>query len=192
MKKLLLLAFSALLLFGASTQDIEKKLNYLIQRMNKMEKQLNSKDREIKQLKQEVKKQKIETKKEFMVNSCDKIKVKDFSYIYDSTLLPYYDLTFSLQNDYPYDIAQVSGKLYVKDISDDIKIFTQIVDKKVIIKKSGGKATIQARHPVSGQLDKVLKDEPSNNIKVIFSPSTITFTNGKKVSCGGIFSGIGF
>ena len=185
MRKILLLVFSALLLFGASNQDIEKKLDYLMQRMNKMEKQLNSKDQEIKELKQEVKKQKIETKKEFMVNSCDKIEIENFTYKYDDTLLPYYDLTYTLTNTYPYDITYISGKINVQDIEDDIKIFTDFANKKIFIGKNGGKVVIHKKHSITGELDKVLKDESANNIKVTFSPSNITFKNGKKISCGG-------
>jgi len=191
MKKLLAILLIPVFIFAASNAEIEKKLDYLIERMNKMEKLLNSKDQEIEKLKKEVKQQKVETKKEFSIKSCDKIKIKNFIFKNGGTILPYYTFNFSLENNYPYDVAKVSGKIYIKDISDDITILTDFITVKKTITKEGGLTSVSKRHPIMSDLEKVLKDEPYSNIKVTFVPTTVTFTNGKKVSCGALF-GINF
>ncbi len=183
---LLIVATSMLLFASDNNAEINKKLDYIIQRMNQMQKQLNNKDKEIKSLKQEVKQQKKETAKKFILNSCDKISVKDFHYSYDGQLLPYYELTFTIQNDYPYDISSISGKLTVKD-KDGSTILVDFITRDKLIAK-GSTITIQKRHPIVGQIEKLLKDENPSTLKVSFAPTNITFTNGQHAKCGGLFN----
>jgi len=184
MKLFLTLFITSALLFAESNTDIEKKLNYLIKRMNKMEKQLGQKDSEIKQLRQEVKKQKIDTKKEFMTKSCDKILVKNFNYKYHKNVLPYYNLSYNLENDYPYGIKSITGKIYVED-SDGITILTDFIDKQESI-PSKSQISIKSVHSVQSDLEKTMAQEKLSSLKVTFKPTTIIFKNSKRISCGGM------
>ena len=189
MKKLIVLMFIlSSFAFSANNNDIEQKLNMIIERMNKMQKQLDSKDQEIKKLKQEVKKQKVETKKEFLVNSCDKIKVINFNYIYHENggIVPYYTLVITLKNTYPYAIKKFAGKLLLKDQSDTTMLTEYIESSKTFLKN--GNITIKKNHMINSQLESSMKSESPSNIKAIFSPSAILFSNGKKAQCGGLFN----
>ncbi len=174
--------------FSANNSEIEKKLNMIIERMNKMQKQLDSKDKEIKKLKQEVKKQKVETKKEFLVNSCDKIKVIDFDYTYNKNggIMPYYVLKITLKNKYPYAIKRFAGKLLLKD-QEDTTMLTEYIESKQTLSKDGT-ITIKKNHIINSQLESTMKTVSPLNIKAIFSPSAILFSNGRKAQCGGLFN----
>jgi len=186
MKKFIFfIALAMTFVYAGNNAQIEKKLNMIIERMNKMQKQLDSKDKEIKTLKQEVKKQKEETKKEFIVNSCDKIKVANLDYIYHGGVIPYYVITFTIKNKYPYTIKRFAGKLLLKD-KDDITMLTEYIESKKVLKKDG---TIQIKrnHMINSDLESTLKDENPTNVQTLFKPSSIEFTNGKTVKCGGIF-----
>ncbi len=186
MKKIAIFLLIPIFIFAATNSEIEKKLNYLIERMNKMEKLLNSKDKEIKNLKKEVKKQKVETTRKFILSGCDKIGVKNFRYVYNNLILPYYDLSFTIVNNYPYSIASFAGKLTIKD-KDGSTILTDFISKDIVIKP---KATlhIQKRHSIIGEIEKILKDEKIEDLKVTFTPTKINFTNGQKAKCGGLFN----
>ena len=188
MKKILvLLVLSSLLVFAdTSNSEINKKLDFILKRMNKMEKQLKSKDVEIESLKKEVKKQKVETTKKFILSGCDKIGVKNFRYVYNDIVLPYYDLSFSVVNNYPYDIASFAGKLTVKD-KDGSTILSDFISKNKVIKPKGT-LQIQKRHSIIGEIEKILKDEKIEDLKVTFAPIKINFTNGQKAKCGGLFN----
>ncbi len=187
MKKLLILALAFSISFATTNAQINQKLNLILDKMNKMEKQLNSKDQEIQKLRHEVKQQKIETKKEFLVNSCDKIKVTQIKYNYNANggIIPYYTIKLSLQNKYPYAIRNFAGKLLLKD-KDDTTILTEYIQSNKSLNKN---QTIQIKknHPINSQLENSLKEINPANIKAIFTPSNIVFTNGKQVKCGGIF-----
>ena len=189
MKKVIFLLFIlSSFAFSASNSEIEKKLNMIIDRMNKMQKQLDSKDKEIKRLKSEVKKQKTETKKEFTINSCDNIKVVDFDYTYNgnSGIMPYYVLTITLKNNYPYAIKKFAGKLLLKDQSN-VTMLTEYIESKQNIGKNQT-ITIKKNHMINSQLESTMKTEPPSNIKTLFSPSVILFENGQKAKCGGLFN----
>jgi len=190
MKKLFIsLLLPSVLLFSATNSEIEKKLDMIIERMNKMQKQLNSKDVEIKKLKKEVKKQNIETKKEFMIKSCDKLKVTNFNYKYHNNVIEFYDLSYNITNNYPYTITKFMGRLTIKD-SDDTVILTDFLEKKQTFKKNQT-IHISKTHPLYGELDKELKNENPSNINVTFSPTAIKFSNGKTINCGGLI-GVNF
>jgi len=55
--------------------------------------------------KKEIKKREEETKKEFKtqlaIKSCKKIKVVNLKYKFHNEVIPYYDLTITLKNEYP-------------------------------------------------------------------------------------------
>jgi len=184
MKKVLaILLAGSILAFGATNNDIEKKLDFLIKKMNKMEKKLDSKDKEIQTLKSEVKKQKVETKKQFTISNCTNIKVKNFNYIYHKEVLPYYILSFTLVNKYPYAIKEISGKIIAKD-SDGVTMLTDFVSKDATIQPNGT-INIKKYHTIEGDLEKTMAQESPQNIAVTFSPITITFQNGEHAKCGG-------
>ena len=66
------------LLFAANNEEINKKLDLLLNKLNSLEKKLDEKDKEIKTLKKELNKQKITTKKEFAIKNCKNIKIISF------------------------------------------------------------------------------------------------------------------
>jgi hypothetical protein len=186
MKKLLLLVISAIVLFANNNDEVNKKLNTILERMNKMEQKLNMKDKEIEKLKTEVHQQGKEAKETKLVNNCKNIKVLDFSYKYYGPVIETYDLKYTLKNLYPYDIAEISGKIYIKD-RDKTTILTDYVNKKVNISKNST-INITKNHLISGDLERTLKDEKPNSLIVTFVPINITFSNGKQAKCSpGLF-----
>ncbi len=188
MRKFLLLIVAAVMFAYASDNnaDINKKLDFIIKKMNEMEMQLKSKDKEIESLKKEVKNQKKETEKKFILSSCDKIGVKDFRYSYQGQILPYYELSFVLTNNYPYDISNISGKLIIKD-KDGSTILADFIKRDTLIRK-GESLKIHKRHPIIGEIEKILKDENPSSLKVTFTPTMIRFSNGQQAKCGGLFN----
>jgi len=104
MKRLLFLAVGATILF-ASNDDINKKLDLLLQKIEQLEKKIDSKDEEIKKLKKEIKQNKQEVEKQvktqLAIKSCKKIKVVNLKYEYHDEVIPYYDIEVTLKNEYP-------------------------------------------------------------------------------------------
>ena len=91
MKKLILSALIASALFATSNDDINKKLDLLLQKIEQLEKKVEKKDSEIEKLKKELKKQQKTTQKKFAIKSCNKLKVVSFNYEYHNDVIPYYD-----------------------------------------------------------------------------------------------------
>ncbi len=193
LKKLVLFILSAALLFGINDDEINQKLNLILQKMQQLEKKVDLKDKEIENLKKElnkqkvaIKKQKAQTKKEFMVNDCSKIKVSNFHYNYVDSFIPYIEVSYTLTNTYPFTISKLAGKLYIK-ASDGSTMMTDFISRDVKLPK-GASIAVHHRHTTLSQLEKSLKDENPATVKVSFSPSTIVFSDGKQAKCGGLFN----
>ena len=187
MRKLFVLFMAVGILF-ASNQDIDKKLDLLLQKLDTLEKKLDEKDKEIEKLKKELqlqqkelKTQKTETKKEFAIKSCDNLKVTSFSYSYHDNVLPYITFRVTLKNNYPYEITKITGNLYFDD-KDGTTLIKHYIKRKLDI-KAGESITIDGRHMVINEIEKEMKDEKPNNLKVYFSPTTIYFKNGREIKC---------
>ncbi len=190
MKRLItILIISSIGAFSASNSDIEKKLDFLINKMNQMERKLNAKDKEIETLKKEVKKQNVETKKRFTTQSCTNIKTANFDYNYHKEVIPYFNLSYTLINKYPYTIKKIAGKLKVKD-SDGVTIMTDYIAKDNVNIPKNGQLTIKKVHTVESDLEKTMSEETPSTLTTTFTPTQIIFTNGEQVSCGGIFNTI--
>jgi len=190
MKKLItILLISSIGAFSASNSEIEKKLNFLIKKMNQMEKKLNSKDKEIETLKKEVKKQKVETKKRFTTQSCTNIKVSNLNFTYHKEVIPYYNLSYTLTNKYPYTIKKIAGKVKIKD-NDGVTVMTDYIAKENVNLPKNGTLNIKKVHTVESELEKTMNEETPATLKLTFIPTQIIFTNGEQVSCGGIFNTI--
>ncbi|WP_456470317.1 hypothetical protein [Caminibacter sp.] len=195
MKKLLSAAVIGSFLFaGSSTDDINKKLDLLLQKIEQLEKKVDKKDTEIEQLKKELKKQqtemkkqKEETKKEFAIKSCKGIKVVSLEYTYHDEVIPYYDLTVTLKNTYPQEVVLIRGSLFAED-KDGVKILHDYISRKVDL-KPGEEIVIRKKHLLNSELEEYLKDEKPENLKLYFEPSRVEFKNGHRVECGG-FGGV--
>jgi len=188
MKKFLLASLVGAMLFGATNDDINKKLDLLLQKIEQLEKKVEKKDTEIEKLKQElqkqkkeIKKQETETKKQFAIKSCNKIKVVGLNYVYHDEVIPYYTLTIKMKNNYPATVTFIRGSLYAED-KDRVKILQDFIERKMNI-KPGEVITIKKKHIVSGELEKYLKDEKPENLKLYFKPTRVEFENGQKVEC---------
>ena len=194
MKKLLILGIvSSALLFASTNDDINKKLDLLLQKIEQLEKKVDKKDAEIEKLKNELNKQQVEikksnekVKKEFQeklaIKSCKKIKVVNLTYNYHDEVIPYYDLTMTLKNEYPKKIVYLSGNLFVED-KDGVKILHDFVKRKVDM-PVGGEITIKKTHQLNSDLEEYLKDEKPENLKIYFEVITAEFADGSKVECG--------
>ncbi len=188
MKKLLSICLMGAVLFASNTDEINKKLDLLLQKITELEKKVDQKDAEIEKLKNEIKKQQIEmkkqeekTKREFAIKSCKKIKVTSLQYTYHNEVIPYYDLVFTLKNTYPETITFIRGSLYAED-KDGVKILQAYVNRKVNL-KPGESVTIKLKHIIDSELEKYLKDEKPENLKVYFEPSRVEFANGYRLEC---------
>lgn len=187
MKKFFIL-FAAVGILFASNQDINKKLDILLEKLDTLEKKLDEKDKEIEKLKKELQKQqkelntqKIETKKEFAIKSCDNLKVTSFSYNYHDNVLPYITFRVTLKNNYPYEIKKISGNLYFDD-KDGTTLIKHYLKRDVDIKPYSS-VTIEGEHMVINEIEKEIKDEKPNDLKVYFSPTIIYFKNNQEVKC---------
>ncbi|NPA12172.1 MAG: hypothetical protein GXO62_08010 [Epsilonproteobacteria bacterium] len=186
MKKLAALLIGSLLF--ASSADIDKKLDLLLQKLDSLEKKLNQKDEEIEKLKselqkqqKEIKKQETITKKEFALKDCNKIRVVSLSYEYHDEVIPYYNLHIVLKNEYPYDIKYIKGSLFAED-KDRVKILQDYIDRNIDLPK-GKEVAIDKRHLLNSELEKYLKDEKPENLKIYFQPTRVEFKNGKILKC---------
>jgi len=181
MKRLLSILTISTLIYASNTNEINAKLDLILNKINMLEKKLNEKDKEIKKLKQEIKKQEASTKKEFAIKSCNKLKITKFSYKYNDNVLPYYNLSFTLKNQYPYTISKITGNVYFDD-KDGTTLLKHYVEKKLNLKPNES-INISAEHMITSDIEKELKDENPNNLNVYFSPTKIIFKNGKKLEC---------
>jgi len=189
MKKFLLAVGLGSMLFAANSADIDKKLDLILQQIQQLKKEVKSKDKEIEQLKQqlnqqqqEIKKQEIKTKNEFAIKDCRKIKVVSLHYTYHGDVIPYYDLTFTIKNEYPKTIVYLNGNLYAED-QDGVKILKAYVDRKVTL-KPGESITIHKKHTINGEIEKYLKDENPQNLRIYFVVTHARFSDGTELSCG--------
>ncbi|EDM22919.1 hypothetical protein FE773_04625 [Caminibacter mediatlanticus TB-2] len=188
MKKWLFLILAGVLSFSASNDDINKKLDLLLQKIDQLEKKVDAKDKQIEELKKELKKEQIAikkqqeyTKKEFAIKSCNKIKVVSLKYKYHNEIIPYYDLEIKLKNTYPENIKYIRGSLFAED-SDKVKILQDYIDREVDFKK-GDIITINKKHTINNDLEKYLKDENPKNLYIYFKPTMIEFSNGYRLEC---------
>jgi low affinity Fe/Cu permease len=188
MKKLILSALIVSAVFATSNDDINKKLDLLLQKIEQLEKKVEKKDSEIEKLKKELKKQQQEikkqeqtTQKKFAVKSCNKLKVVSFNYEYHNDVIPYYDLTIKMKNEYPFTVTFIRGSLYAED-KDKVKILQDYIERNVNIKPNET-ITIKKKHILTGELEKYLKDEKPENLKVYFKPTRVEFKDGEKVEC---------
>jgi len=188
MKKFLLILALISFSFSASTNDIDKKLDLLLNKLDTLEKKLDQKDQEIEQLKQElkaqqkeIKKQEVTTKKEFAVKSCDNLKITDVKYEYHDNILPYLTFKVTLKNNYPYEITHIRGSIYFDD-KDGTTFIKHFIDRKVDI-KPGESIIISAQHMIITDIEKEIKDENSKNLKVYFSPTIVDFKNVPELKC---------
>ena len=181
MKKLIFLILSISMIFAASNEDINKKLDLLINKINELEKKVDLKDKEIKKLKKELKKQEITTQNEFAIKSCDKIKVVSLKYVYEDDFMPYYKLTIVLKNNYPKDIKFIRGSLFAED-KDRVKILQDYISRDVNFKKNST-IVIKKTHMIDNDLEKYLKDEDPEELYIYFSPTRIEFKDGKVLEC---------
>jgi len=165
------------MIFAASNEDINKKLDLLINKINELEKKVDSKDKEIEKLKKELKKQETLTKNEFAIKSCDKIKVVSLKYKYENDFMPYYKLTIVLKNNYPKDIKF----MFVED-KDRVKILQDYISRDVDFKKNST-IVIKKTHMIGNDLENYLKDEDPKELYIYFSPTRIEFKDGKVLEC---------
>ena len=188
MKKLILSALIASALFATSNDDINKKLDLLLQKIEQLEKKVEKKDSEIEKLKkelnqqqQEIKKQEQTTQKKFAIKSCNKLKVVSFNYEYHNDVIPYYDLTIKMKNEYPLTVTFIRGSLYAED-KDKVKILQDYIERDVNIKPNET-ITIKKKHILTGELEQYLKDEKPEDLKVYFKPTRVEFKDREKVEC---------
>jgi len=188
MKKLLFLGLVSGLLFSADLNTINQKLDLIINKLNKIEKELSIKDNEIKELKKqlkiqqtEIKKQQIQTKKEFAIKNCKNLKVVSYKYEYHDEVLPYYDISVTLKNDYPYTVKRFIGNIYFDD-KDGTTLLKVYIDKKAEIKPNQT-FTIKTQYMVSADIEKELSNENSKNLNVYFDITKLQFANGKTLEC---------
>jgi len=193
MKKLLITALSAGLLFSANSEDINQKLDLLIQKINQLEKKVDQKDEEIDRLKKELKEQKKSIKQEdkniekkvkeqLAVKSCKKIGVKNLTYKYFDEIIPYYILDFDLINQYPKKIVFLEGNLFAED-DDGVKILQAFVKRKVSI-EPGTSVHIHMKHLIDNDLEKYLKDSDPKKLHIYFEVIKAKFADGKYLECG--------
>ena len=181
MKKILTISLISGLLFASNSNDINKKIDLLINKINSLEKKVEENHKEIETLKKSLHKQKVITKKEFALKSCNNIKITKFDYTYNDGIIPSYSFKFTLKNDYPYEIKKVEGSVYFDD-KDGTTIVKHYIERTLNLKPSKT-ITISAEHLINNELEKELKNENKNNLKVYFSPTKIIFTNNKRINC---------
>jgi microsomal dipeptidase-like Zn-dependent dipeptidase len=141
MKKILSFLIIASVIFAANNNDINKKLDLILQKMNDLEKKVQQKDKEIEKLKKELQQQKKEVEKEnkttknevenkLKLNNCENIKASNFNYVYHNEGIPYFTLTYTLTNKYPKKIIHLKGDLIVED-KDEVKILQDYIDRDI-------------------------------------------------------------
>lgn len=198
MKKIISVLATVSVMFAANNNDeLNKKLDLILQKMNELEKKVSQRDKEIenlkKELKQEQKKIQIQVKKQeeaqkkaienkLVLSSCKNIKVSNFSYKYHNDVIPYYILTYTLTNKYPKKIVHLRGDLIVED-KDEVKILQDYIDRNVDL-APGQSITIKKVHTVTNDMEKNLAGEKPENLKVIFEVIRADLADGGRVECG--------
>jgi predicted RNase H-like nuclease (RuvC/YqgF family) len=189
MKKFLLPLTAAVFFFEADSDDINKKLDLILQQIQQLKQEVKAKDNEIEKLKKELKTQKQEikqqekkTQEEFAIKDCKKIGVVSLEYKYVNNIIPYYKLTMALKNNYPKTIVYLQGNLYAED-KDGTKILKDFIDRDIEI-KPGETVVIRKKHMVDGELEEYLKDEKPENLKVYFIVTKAKFKDGTEIKCG--------
>jgi len=189
MKKFLLALGVAGVLFGADSADINKKLDLILQQIQQLKQEVKAKDKEIENLKkelktqkEEIKKQEEKTKQEFAIKDCKKIEVVSLDYEFKDTVLPYYNLTIVLKNNYPKTIVYLQGNLYAED-KDGTKILKDFIDREIVL-KPGESVVIKKKHLVDGELEMYLKDEKPENLNIYFVVTKAKFKDGSELKCG--------
>jgi len=189
MKKILMILGITALLFAQNSDDINKKLDLILQQIQQLKQEVKAKDKEIEKLKkelktqkQEIKKQEKSTKEQLAIRDCKKIKVTSFDFKYHDDVIPYYDLTYTIKNEYPKTIVYLNGNLYVED-PDGVKILKDYIDRKIVL-KPGESATIKKKHIINSDLEKYLKDEDLTQDDIYFVVTHAKFSDGTDLSCG--------
>jgi len=180
MKKVLILIIGVFL-FGASNEEINKKLDMLLNMVIELKKEVSKKDKEIAKLKEELQKQKKETKEKFAIKSCNLLKVSKFSWEFKDEVIPFYELEITLTNEYPKEIKFIRGSLIVED-KDRVEILQDFIDRSVKIPPKGS-IEIEKKHLINAEIEMSLKDEKPQNLKVYFVPTRIEFSDGSKLEC---------
>jgi hypothetical protein len=190
MKKLTGMLIGASILFASNVNysTINQKLDIIIQKLNKIEHQLQIKNQEIKKLQveikkqqQEIQKQAVQTKKELAIKSCDGIKVLSLKHQYYNEIIPYYMLTITLKNTYPYTVTYLRGDLIVED-KHRTKVLVDFIDRKVNL-KPGETITFTQKHILNSGLEKYLRTMGPKDMILIFQPTEIIFKGGKRLEC---------
>ena len=186
MKKILITSLMGIsFLFASNNEDINKKLDLLINKINQLEKKVDEKDKKIEELQKEIKTQKKEinkeVKNELALKSCDKIKVSNLKYEYNGDVIPYYNLTFTLKNEYPKGIVYLVGNLFAED-KDGTIILKDYIKRKINLPVNG-KVTIHKSHTLNNDLEKYLKDENPKDLHIYFKVIKAKFKDGESMEC---------
>jgi len=197
MKKIISALSIVSVMFAASSSDLDKKLDLILQKMNELEKKVEQRDKEIENLRKELKQEQIEIKRQvqkqqeeqkrelenrLILSSCKNIKASNFYYVYHDEVIPYYTLTYTLTNKYPKKIVHLRGDLIVED-KDEVKILQDYIDRDVNL-EPGKTITIKKVHTVTSDMEKELAGEKPENLKVIFEVIRADLADGGKVECG--------
>jgi hypothetical protein len=191
MKKLITFLLASVFLLAAdkvTLKTIDYKLDLVLKKLNAIQKELKIKNEEIKKLQKQIKlqqkqiqKQAEATKVELAVKSCNKIKVVNLKHTYYPSIIPYYMLTVTLKNEYPYTITYLKGDLIVQDLQKT-QILDAFVSKKVTL-KPGESVTFTFKHVLNSPLEKYLQSATKKNSIMSFRPVYVQFKNGKDLEC---------
>jgi ABC-type Fe3+-citrate transport system substrate-binding protein len=197
MKKLISIIAMASFIFASNSDDINKKLDLILQKMYELEKKVENRDKQIEKLKKELKesqqkiqmqvkkeqeKQKKELKNRMVLSSCKNISVSNFSYKYHDNVIPYYTLTYTLTNNYPKKIVHLKGDLIIED-KDEVKILQDYIDRDVNL-APGESITIKKVHTFTNDMEHELANEKPENLKLIFEVIRADLEDGGRVECG--------
>jgi len=190
MKKILTILIAVGLAFASTNNDeINKKLDLLLNKLDTLEKKLDEKDVEIKKLKQalqqqqkEIKKQEVKTKTQLALKNCDNLKVTNFEYKYHDDVLPYVTFKVTITNNYPYEITHISGNVYFDDKNDGTTFIKHYINRKVDI-KPGESVTITGEHTALDEIEKMIKNENPSDLNVYFSPNAVDFQGAPTLKC---------
>jgi hypothetical protein len=195
MKKFLIAVLGSALLFASGSDDINKKLDRILdivmqlkkqsdsqeKRIEKLEKALNIQKQELKKQQKIIKTQEKTVKNELAIKSCGKIKVLSFKDKYFGEVLPYYTLDFTLKNEYPKNIVFLEGDLIAED-SDGVKILQDLIKRDITL-PAGASVKIHKKHLLDNDLEIYLKDENPKNLKIYFRVIKAKFDDGSVLEC---------
>ncbi|WP_456479043.1 hypothetical protein [Nautilia sp.] len=162
----------------AALQQLEKRVDSQEKRIRKLEKALNIQQKEIVKSSEKVKK---EIAAKLAVKNCNNIKITSLKYTYHNEVLPYYDLSVTFKNGYPKKIVFLEGDLVAED-GDGVKILNDFVKRKISI-PSGKSVTVEKTHQLNSDLEKYLKDEKPENLKIYFDLIRAEFADGTVLEC---------